>query len=213
MNSSRRRVTTLLVADDHPVVRDGLVGMLETQPDFSVVAVAATSTEAVALGADARPDVAVIDLELPPGDGVTAIEGILRSTPGTRCLVFTAFATEERVLGAVRAGARGYVLKGAPSERLFEAIRAVAAGDLDLPPDIGERAAAGLAEQRSLTERQVEVLREVAEGRTNREIAGRLGIAERTVKFHLRELFERLEVTNRTAAVAAAIERGLVRRS
>ncbi len=210
--SPRRRATTLVVADDHPVVRDGLVGMLETQADFSIVGVAATSTEAVTVCAEARPDVAIIDLELPPADGVTAIEHIRRDTPGTRCLVFTAFATDERVLAAVRAVARGYVLKGAPSERLFEAIRTVAAGDLDLPPEISDRVATGLDGARSLTERQVEVLRELATGRTNREIAGRLGIAERTVKFHLSELFHRLGVTNRTAAVAEAIERGVIRR-
>jgi DNA-binding NarL/FixJ family response regulator len=209
---SRRRATTLVVADDHPVVRDGLVGILQTQGDFSVVGTAASSTEAVKVCASARPDVAIIDLELPPADGVTAIEHIRRDTPGTRCLVFTAFATDERVLAAVRAGARGYVLKGAPSERLFEAIRTVAAGGLDLPPDVSDRVAAGPADARALTERQTQVLRELAAGHTNREIAQRLGIAERTVKFHLSELFARLEVTNRTAAVAEAIERGVIRR-
>lgn len=209
---SRRRATTLVVADDHPVVRDGLVGILQTQADFSVVGTAATSTEAVEVCAAARPDVAIIDLELPPADGVTAIEHIGRGTPGTRCLVFTAFATDERVLAAVRAGARGYVLKGAPSERLFEAIRTVATGGLDLPPEVSERVASAAADGRALTERQIEVLRELAAGRTNREIAARLGIAERTVKFHLSELFTRLDVTNRTAAVAEAIERGVIRR-
>jgi len=210
--AQRRRATTLIVADDHPVVRDGLVGMLETQVDFSIVGTAATSTEAVEVCASARPDVAIIDLELPPADGVTAIEHIRRDTPGTRCVVFTAFATDERVLSAVRAGARGYVLKGAPSERLFEVIRTVAAGGLDVPAEISERVAAGLDDGRALTERQVEVLRELAAGRTNREIAQRLGIAERTVKFHLSELFTRLDVTNRTAALAEAIERGVIRR-
>jgi DNA-binding NarL/FixJ family response regulator len=208
---SRRRATTLVVADDHPVVRDGLVGILQTQADFSVVGTAATSTEAVEVCAAARPDVAIIDLELPPADGVTAIEHIGRGTPGTRCLVFTAFATDERVLAAVRAGARGYILKGAPSERLFAAIRTVATGGVDLPPEVSERAASG-ADERGLTERQIEVLRELAAGRTNREIAVRLGIAERTVKFHLSELYTRLDVTNRTAAVAEAIERGVIRR-
>ncbi len=210
--TTRSRATTIVVADDHPVVRDGLVGILQTQPDFSIVDTAATSTEAVEVCASARPDVAIIDLELPPADGVTAIEHIRRDTPGTRCLVFTAFATDDRIFSAVRAGARGYVLKGAPSERLFEAIRTVATGGVDLPPEVSDRVAAGLDDVRRLTERQVEVLRELAAGRTNREIAQRLGIAERTVKFHLSELFTRLDVTNRTAAVAEAIERGVIRR-
>ena len=210
--TTRSRATTIVVADDHPVVRDGLVGILQTQPDFSIVGTAATSTEAVEVCASARPDVAIIDLELPPADGVTAIEHIRRDTPGTRCLVFAAFATDDRIFSAVRAGARGYVLKGAPSERLFEAIRTVATGGVDLPPEVSDRVAAGLDDVRRLTERQVEVLRALAAGRTNREIAQRLGIAERTVKFHLSELFTRLDVTNRTAAVAEAIERGVIRR-
>lgn len=205
----------ILVVDDHPVVREGLVAVLENQPDFSVVGTAASAEDALALAPHLSPDVVLLDLELSGTSGVEAIPEILRGVPGARPLVFTAYDTDERVLGALRAGARGYLLKGASAEEIARAIRVVNSGGSYLEPRV---AATVLAEVRSpprppgvpLSPREQEVLRLVAEGLSNKQIARALAIAEPTVKFYLTSVFNKLGADNRAQAAALAVQRGLV---
>ncbi len=203
----------VLVVDDHPIVRQGLVSVLEDETDFAVVGAAEDAETAVALAAAHRPDVVLLDLELPGQDGVAALPRLLAASPGARVLVFTAYDTDERVLGAVRAGASGYLLKGAPTAELARAIRTVHAGGSALEPRVAVRLLAEVraphAPEPGLTAREGEVLRLVAEGLPNKAIARRLGITERTVKYHLASLFHKLEADNRAQAVARAAQQGL----
>ena len=207
----------ILIADDHPVVRDGLAAMLGTQPDFEVVATAANGQEAVRLAAELGPDVVLLDLEMPELDGVEALARLRAASPAVRALVFTAFDTDERILSAVRAGAQGYLLKGAPRDELFRAIRVVSQGGSLLQPVVASKlmqrmARPGAAEApAALTGREVEVLRLLAQGRANKEIAAVLVISERTVKFHVSAILSKLGAGNRTEAVRLAVQRGLVR--
>jgi len=216
----------LLLADDHPVVRDGLAAMLSTQPDFVVVAQAASGAEALAEAERTRPDVVLLDLEMPGTDGLAALEGLRRTRPEVAVLIFTAFDTDERILGALRAGAAGYLLKGAPRDEVFHAIRVVHAGGSLLQPVVATRLLDRLREgppgpsggpggtsgpaDRPLTPRELEVLRGVAEGRTNGAIAASLGVTERTVKFHVSAILAKLGAANRAEAVAMAARRGLM---
>ncbi|HWQ14210.1 MAG TPA: response regulator transcription factor [Roseiflexaceae bacterium] len=228
-------VIRILIADDHPIVREGLSAVLETQPDFAVAGQAASGPEAVALAERLRPDVVLLDLELPGMDGVAALREMRARLPEVRALIFTAFDTDERILGAVQAGAQGYLLKGAPREELFQAIRVVHSGGSLLQPVVAARLirAFGRTEGRglrteaggressvlspqssalaeSLTERELEVLQLLARGRQNKEIAGELSISERTVKFHVSAILAKLGVGNRTEAVSKAAQLGLV---
>jgi DNA-binding NarL/FixJ family response regulator len=206
----------ILIADDHPIVRDGLSAVLETQPDFEVVGQAASGTQAVERAAALRPDVILLDLQLPELDGVAALRAIRSAEPAARVIIFTAFDTDERILGAVQAGAQGYLLKGAPREELFQAIRVVHGGGSLLQPVVAARllrqvsntAPSALPEQ--LTERELEVLRLLAKGRQNKEIANDLWISERTVKFHVSAILAKLQVGNRTEAVSKAAQLGLI---
>ena len=207
----------ILIADDHPIVREGLSAVLETQPDFAIVGEAASGAQAVEQAAALRPDVILLDLELPELDGVAALRAIRGADPAMKVIIFTAFDTDERILGAVQAGAQGYLLKGAPREELFQAIRVVHGGGSLLQPVVAARllrqvsgsgAASNLPEQ--LTERELEVLHLLARGRQNKEIANELVISERTVKFHVSAILAKLGVGNRTEAVSRAAQLGLV---
>jgi DNA-binding NarL/FixJ family response regulator len=204
----------IVLADDHPIVREGLASVLETQPDFDVVGQAGDGAEAVQLVEDLHPDVVLLDLEMPNMDGVQALRRLRAVDPGVKALIFTAFDTDERIIGAVQAGARGYLLKGAPREELFGAIRVVAGGGTTLQPALAarlmERVASGVSDEEPLTDREREVLQLMARGLQNKEIAGRLVISERTVKFHVSAILAKLGAGNRTEAVRAALERGLV---
>ena len=204
----------ILIADDHPIVREGLSAVLETQPDFAIVGLAASGAQAVALAGELRPDVIVLDLELPELDGVAALRAIRARDPAARALIFTAFDTDERILAAVQAGAQGYLLKGAPRDELFQAIRVINAGGSLLQPVVAARllrqVSAAPSPTERLTERELAVLRLLARGRQNKEIAGELAISERTVKFHVSAILAKLEVGNRTEAVARAAQLGLV---
>lgn len=208
----------LLVADDHPVVRDGLVAMLSTQPDFVVVGEAATGIEAVERAAVLAPDVVLLDLEMPGMDGVEALRRIRAARPDVPVIVFTAFDTDERILGAVQAGARGYLLKGAPRDELFKAIRVVGEGGSLLQPVVASKLLQHISRQSDkpaasvevLTDRETEVLALLAQGKTNKEIAAALVISERTVKFHVGSILGKLGAGNRTEAVTIAAQRGLV---
>jgi two-component system, NarL family, response regulator LiaR len=209
----------ILIADDHPVVRDGLAAIIDTQPDFEVVGGAANGKEAVEMAVSLLPDVVLLDLEMPELDGVEALRQ-MRETCGdqVRVIVFTAFDTDERILDAVQAGAKGYLLKGARRDDIFQAIRVVSAGGSLLEPVVaskllehmsGQRAEAAALDQ--LTEREMEVLRLLARGRTNKEIATELFITERTVKFYVSAILSKLGAGNRTEAVTIAAQRGLVK--
>jgi DNA-binding NarL/FixJ family response regulator len=208
----------ILVADDHPVVRDGLVAMLGTQPDFEVVAEAASGLEAVEKAASYQPDVLLLDLEMPGMDGVQALQNLHERYPGMRALVFTAFDTDERILAALQAGAQGYLLKGAPRDELFRAIRVVSEGGSLLQPVVASKLLQHMSAQGegrstepdALTERETQVLGLLAQGKTNREIAESLVISERTVKFHVSSILKKLGANNRTEAVSIAAQKGLV---
>ena len=199
----------ILLADDHPVVRDGLAAMLATQPDFEVVGEAGNGAEALAEAARLRPDVVLMDLEMPTLDGIEAIRRLRAADPGVQVVVLTAFDTDERIVGAIQAGAQGYLLKGAPRAEIFAAIRTVSAGGALIPPVIASKLLRQVRED-ALTAREKEVLELVAAGLANNEIAGRLFISERTVKFHVSSILAKLGAKNRTQAVRLARERGLV---
>jgi len=208
-------VIRIAIADDHPVVREGLVAMLETEPDFEVAGTAATGAEAAALVARVDPDVMLLDLELPELDGVGVLRRLAAEGARVRVIVFTVFDTDERIIAAVEAGAAGYLLKGAPRGELFAAVRTVAAGGSLLAPVASSAVLRRVrgetpAGEPSLTPREREVLEALARGLGNKQIAARLGVSERTVKFHVSSLFEKLGAGNRTEAVTIAARAGLV---
>jgi DNA-binding NarL/FixJ family response regulator len=205
-------VTRVLVVDDHPVVREGLVSVLEDQPQIEVVGSLDSAEQAVAQAGRLRPDIVLLDLELPGMDGVAAIPRLLAASPGTGVIVFTAYDTEERVLGAIRAGARGYLLKGATGQEIGQAIRTVESGGSHLAPRVASTLLAQVQspDRPGLTAREREVLRLVSQGMPSKQIARSLGISERTVKFHVASLMRKLEADNRAQMVAIAAQRGLL---
>lgn len=203
----------LIIADDHPVVRTGIIGMLAEYEEFTVLAEAATGAEAVALARRLRPDVVLMDLRMPEMDGAAAVAQIRAEMPDVHVLVLTTYDSDEDILHAVEAGATGYLLKDTTREDLFRAIRAAAAGQPLLAPSVAARLMARLNQPRQepLTPREIDVLRLVAQGASNKEIAARLSISQATVKSHLIHIFDKLDVDDRTAAVTVALERGIIR--
>ncbi len=206
----------LLVADDHPVVRDGLVAMLGTQPDFAVVGEAATGAEAVRQADKLKPDVILLDLEMPELDGVEALRRVRAARDDARVIVFTAFDTDDRIVAALQAGASGYLLKGTPRDELFNAIRVVSQGGSLLQPVVASKLLKHVRQTHAskpdaLTERELEVLHLLAQGQSNKEIAAALTITERTVKFHVSAILSKLGAGNRTEAARIAARRGLVK--
>jgi DNA-binding NarL/FixJ family response regulator len=205
----------ILVADDHEVVRNGLVAMLGTQPDFDVVGEAATGLEVIQQDARLNPDVILLDLEMPEMDGVEALRILRKAKPDIRVIVFTAFDTDERIVGAVQAGAQGYLLKGAPREELFRAIRVVSEGGSLLQPVVASKLLRQFTQEQStpdaLTPRELDVLKLLAQGLQNKEIAAQLVITERTVKFYVSAILSKLGAGNRTEAVTMAAHRGLIK--
>ena len=202
----------ILLADDHPIVRDGLRAVLETQPDFAVVGEAGDGDEALRQIEALAPDVLLLDLEMPGIDGVEVLRQLADEERAVPTIVFTAFDTDERIVEAVRAGARGYLLKGAPREELFNAVRVVHAGGSLLQPAVATKLMQRLNEPapEALTPREQEVLALLAAGRTNREIADTLVVTERTAKFHVSSILGKLGAGNRTEAVSIARARGLM---
>ncbi|MEV4673869.1 MULTISPECIES: response regulator [Actinomadura] len=204
---------SLLIVDDHPVVRDGLRGMFAAAPGFEVLAEAADGREAVALAAELRPDVVLMDLRMPGGGGVEAISELTRRGLPCKVLVLTTYDTDTDTIPAIEAGATGYLLKDAPRDELFDAVRAAAEGRTVLSPAIAARLVSRVRDPRgggSLSARELEVLRLVARGTGNREIASELFISEATVKTHLTHIYAKLDVNDRAAAVATAYERHLL---
>lgn len=207
----------ILVADDHPVVRDGLVAILGTQPDFEVVGEAGNGREAVERYEQLRPDVVFLDLEMPEMDGVAVLRALRQQDPTVKVIIFTAFDTDERIVDAVRAGAAGYLLKGSPREDVFRAVQVVHAGGSLLQPVVASKLIKQMSDTavqpelpESLTPREEDVLRLLAQGLQNKEIAAELIISERTVKFHVSSILSKLDAGNRTEAVTIAVQHGLV---
>lgn len=211
----------VVVADDHPIVRSGIVGLLRGASDIEVVGEARDGAEAVRLVAELAPELVLMDLRMPVLDGVAATAQIMEAQPGSRVLILTTYESDELILGAIEAGAGGYLLKAAPQEEILAGVRAVAAGETVLAPSIAAKlvqrvradaagtGAAAFAPP-PLSPRELEVLRLVAAGRSNPRIAAALFIGEATVKTHLQHVFEKLEVSDRTRAVTRAMELGLL---
>ncbi len=209
------RVITLIVVDDHPVVRDGLRGMFASAPEFEVLGEAADGVEGVEMAVRLDPDVVLMDLRMPGGGGVAAITELTRRGARSRVLVLTTYDTDSDTLPAIEAGATGYLLKDAPREELFTAVRATADGRTVLSPAIASRLisrvrAPAAAGSETLSAREREVLELVARGTSNREIAAVLFISEATVKTHLTHVFAKLGAKDRAAAVAVAYDRGIL---
>jgi DNA-binding NarL/FixJ family response regulator len=204
----------LLIVDDHPVVRDGLRGMFAGDPQFTVLGEAATGVEALTVAQAVRPDVVLMDLRMPEMDGVTAIRALRDHVPSARVLVLTTYDTDSDVLPAIEAGATGYLLKDAPRDELFRAVRAAARGESVLSPSVASRLMGQLRApapaREPLSQRELQVLELIARGTTNREAAAKLFISEATVKTHLLHIYAKLGVNDRAAAVAAAFDRGLL---
>ncbi len=205
-------MTRVLVVDDHPVVRGGLVAWLAAQDDLDVVGEAADGLEALAQVAATAPDVVLMDLRMPRMDGVTAIERLAATHPGVKVLVLTTYDTDADIVRAVAAGATGYLLKDAPLPQLADAVRAAARGETVLAPPVAARLVSQLRAPavEAPTARELEVLAGVARGLTNAEIGRELFIGEATVKTHLLRVFAKLGVDDRTRAVMVAVERGLL---
>jgi DNA-binding NarL/FixJ family response regulator len=208
MTGETRRIR-ILIADDHVTVREGLAAIVQRQTDMLVVAEAANGREAVELWLRHRPDVTLLDLRMPILDGIGAIGQIRVAESDARILVLTTFDTDSEISGAIKSGARGYLLKDAPRDLLLETIRRVDAGETCIPAELLSKLVAGMSDE-VLTAREHEVLQLVARGRSNKEIATSLSITETTVKSHLRSVFTKLRVLSRTEAIAAASRRGLV---
>jgi len=218
----------ILVADDHEVVRAGFAALLDTQPDFSVLGTAADGADAVSACRSLRPDVVLMDIRMPGTDGITATQQLTAAENPPKVLILTTFDLDEYVFDALRAGASGFLLKDVTAERLFEAVRVVAAGEALLAPTVTRRLISEFARLRpqaaaggpvaavrpsalaALTPRETEVLRLVAEGLSNTEIAARLVVTEETVKTHVSRILAKLRLRDRTQAVVVAYESGLV---
>ncbi|MGN8247012.1 response regulator [Cellulomonas soli] len=202
----------VIVADDHPVVRSGLVGMLGVEPDLEVVGEAADGAEAVTLATTLRPDLVLMDLRMPGTDGATATGQIVATLPGVRVLVLTTYETDTDILRAVEAGATGYLLKDTPRDQLVAGVRAAARGEAALSPSVALRLVQQVrgGDGDRVTPRECEVLAGVARGLSNAAIGRELFITEATVKTHLLRIFAKLGVDDRTRAVTVALERGIL---
>jgi DNA-binding NarL/FixJ family response regulator len=199
----------ILSVDDHPLLQEGVAALIRSQPDMELVGEAGTGRDAIQRFRETRPDVTLMDLRLPDMDGIEAMSAIRREVPGARILVLTTFEGDAEIQRALAAGACGYLLKSTPPKELLEALRQVHAGKKRIPPEVAARLAEHVGDE-ALTPREVEVLREVAGGKRNRQIAERLFISEETVKVHLKHIMDKLGAQDRTEAVAIAIRRGII---
>ena len=209
MDGKKKECIRILIADDHSVVREGLVSLVKRKSDMTMVGEASNGREAVDLWREHRPDVTLLDLRMPELDGVGAIKEIRELDEDARIVVLTTFDGDEDIYRAIKAGAKGYLLKDSAREALMDCIRRVHAGETCIPPSL----AAKLAERVSgeaLSPREIEVLQRIAAGKSNKEIGAELFISEGTVKTHVKSIFSKLDVVSRTEAVATASRRGLI---
>lgn len=202
----------ILIVDDHPVVREGLAGMLMGQADFDVVGEATDGAQAVVETERLEPDVILMDLRMPGTDGVSAIQQLRKKKTAANILVLTTYDSDADIVRAIEAGATGYLLKDTPREELFRAIRAASRGESVLAPAVAARLMTRMRApaQENLSAREIEVLQSVSRGASNKEIGRKLHISEATVKTHLIHIFNKLGVKDRTAAVTVALERGIL---
>ena len=196
--------------DDHPLLREGLAAIVNNQPDMELVAQASTGREAIQAFKQHQPDITLLDLRLPDMSGIDALIAIRAEFPEARIIMLTTFEGDVDISRALAAGARGYMLKNMPPKELVEAIRQVHSGKRRIPPQVASHLAEFFGGD-SLTEREIEVLRHIAEGNRNRDIAERLFISEETVKVHIKHIMEKLGATDRTQAVAIGLRRGIIK--
>ena len=209
-SKSATKVVRVLIADDHPVVREGLVTILKSEKDIQVVAEAADGKETCELYHELTPDVLLLDLRMPEKDGLQVITELMsHGEPKPRVIVMTTYESEGDVRRALKAGAKGYLVKGTAPQQIREAVRTVAAGKSLLPPSIAAKLADSMARP-ELSERERQVLKYMANGRSNKEIGETLCISESTVKAHVRSILTKLNAMGRTEAIAIAIKRGLI---
>lgn len=208
----------ILIADDHPVVREGLFAMLSRESDFEVVGEARDGVEAVNKAKELSPEVVLMDLRMPELDGVEAMNQIKSAKPDTKFIILTTYSDDDYIFRGIEAGARGYLLKDAPREELFKAIRAVHRGESLIQPVVASKVLDRLTELsrrapsgEELSERELEVLRLIAKGAANKEIGAELSIAQSTVKTHISTIFQKLGVNDRTEAVTQALKKGIIR--
>jgi DNA-binding NarL/FixJ family response regulator len=206
MDTDRIRV---FAVDDHPLLREGLAAIVNNQTDMQLVAQASSGGEAIQSYETHRPDVTLMDLRLPDMSGIDALISIRLKVPDARIVILTTFEGDVEIQRALKAGARGYLLKGMPPSELVDAIRQVHAGKRRVPPEVAAQIAESLSDD-DLTPREIEVLRLVAEGNRNQDIAARLFISEDTVKAHLKHIMLKLDATDRTQAVTIAVRRGII---
>jgi DNA-binding NarL/FixJ family response regulator len=195
--------------DDHPLLREGIAALVNSQPDMQLIAQASTGAEAVQVFKQHEPDVTLLDLRLPDMSGIDTLIAIRTEFPEARIIMLTTFEGDVEIQRALQAGARGYLLKNMPPSELLDVIRQVHAGKKRIPPEIASQLAEHLSDE-TLTEREVEVLKEVANGNRNRNIAERLFISEETVKVHIKHIMEKLGAADRTQAVAIGVRRGII---
>jgi two-component system, NarL family, response regulator LiaR len=206
----------IFIIDDHPIIREALSALLDSQPDFEVSGSAGAGREGVEQVTALRPDVVLLDLDLPDGEGTQFIPAILQSPSTPKVIIFTAYDSDDRLLNSIKLGAHGYIIKGAATADVVHAIRIVTQGGTYLEPALASKLMAHLGEASDsdegpvLSDRERQVLRLVAEGFPNKQIAGALGITASTVKFHLSSIFTKLGVDNRAQAVAQAAQKGLI---
>jgi DNA-binding NarL/FixJ family response regulator len=212
-SASATKVIRVLIADDHPVVREGLATILKSQEDMKVVAEAANGQETCELYNKLAPDVLILDLRMPKKDGLQVVTELMsHGEPKPRIIVMTTYESEEDVRRALKAGAKGYLVKGADPQQIREAVRKVAAGQALLQPEIASKLAESMAHP-ELSQRELQVLQYMANGRSNKEIGQVLYISENTVKGHVKSILTKLDAIGRTEAIAIATRRGLIQTS
>jgi len=217
MNLDETEKIRIIIADDHPVVREGLSAMLSREKDMVVLGEARDGREAVKLAGEQSPDIVLMDLVMPEMDGVEAIRQIKSINPGIQFIILTTYHDDDNLFKGIEAGARAYLLKDTPREELFKAIRAVRRGESLIDPFVAGRVLDRLTElsrqaktPEIVSEREIDVLTLIARGTSNKEIAERLSISESTVKTHIQSIFQKLEVNDRTEAVTEALKRGII---
>lgn len=209
MASGKPGTIRILIADDHPILREGVAALVALQPDMAIAGEAATGTEAVRLYTELRPDIVLMDLRMPEMTGAEAIAAIRTDDPEARIIVLTTYSGDAKALQALRLGAAGFLLKSSLRRELLAAIRTVHQGQRHLQPDVAQEIALNAIHD-PLSQREIDILQMIAEGHSNKQLAWRLGVAEETIKSNMKNIFQKLQVNDRTHAVTTAAKRGII---